>query len=79
MDVKPYIVHQTFQFGGTKGKKHRLREAMLWYDQAAYYSDGKFIHAELSYLPAPADFESWPEFNMSMFHLQSMEHQLLQV
>jgi hypothetical protein len=26
----PYMVHQTFQFAGTAGKRHRFREAMLW-------------------------------------------------
>jgi hypothetical protein len=79
MEVKPYVVHQTFQYGGTKGKRHRLREAMLWYDEPRYYTDGKFVHAELDYLPAPVDFEKLPDFNMSLFHLQNMEHQLCQV
>lgn len=79
MGVPPYIVHQTFQYGGVKGKRHRLREAMLWRDPPAYYSDGEFLHAELAVLPAPPDFEQLPEFNMSMFHLQNMELQLLQV
>ena len=79
MGVEPYIVHQTFQYGGVKGKRHRLREAMLWHDPPEYYSEGQFLHAELAVLPAPADFEDLPEFNMSMFHLQNMELQLRQV
>lgn len=79
MEVKPYVVHQTFQFGGTKGKRHRLREAMLWNDDPAYYSDGKFVHAELDYLQVPPDFEKLTEFNMSLFHLENMQYQLLQV
>jgi hypothetical protein len=78
MEVRPYVVHQTFQFGGTRGKRHRLREAMLWYDGDAYYSEGTFIHAELDYLPAPPDFDRASEFDMSEFHLRNMEHQLLQ-
>ena len=28
----PYSVHTTFQYGGAPGKRHRLREAMLWED-----------------------------------------------
>ena len=79
MEVKPYVVHQTFQYGGTKGKRHRLREARLWYDEPAYYEQGRFIHAELDNLPAPAQFDKLSEFEMSEFHLLNMRHQLLQV
>ena len=78
MEVRPFVVHQTFQYGGTKGKRHRLREAMLWYDPPDYYAQGQFIHAELDNLPAPADFEQLGEFEMSDFHLLNMRHQLLQ-
>eukprot|EP00958_Prasinococcus_capsulatus_P027188 scaffold5297_cov374-Prasinococcus_capsulatus_cf.AAC.13 len=35
--VQPYAVHATFQYGGTEGKRHRLREAMLWRDPIEYY------------------------------------------
>ena len=35
--VKPYVVHTTFQYGGSSGKRHRLREAMLWVDPPEYY------------------------------------------
>lgn len=35
---QPYVVHATFQFSGTHGKRHRLREALLWdVDPPAYY------------------------------------------
>ena len=40
VQVKPYVVHTTFQYGGTKGKRNRLREAMLWNDPPEYYSGG---------------------------------------
>ena len=34
----PYVVHATFQFSGTDGKRHRLREALLWdVDPPEYY------------------------------------------
>ena len=77
--MKPYVVHQTFQFGGSKGKRHRLREALLWYDKPEYYSEGLFVHVELDFLPAPEGFEQLPAFNMSDFHLHNMEYQLLQI
>ena len=30
-------MHTTFQFAGTEGKRHRLREAMVFYDPPEYY------------------------------------------
>lgn len=79
--LQPYVVHQTFQYGGTKGKRHRLREAHLWKDPLEYYkAGGLFLHAELAQLPAPPDFHSSHNNTlMSDFHLQNMEFQLLQV
>ncbi|XP_047338278.1 arabinosyltransferase XEG113 [Impatiens glandulifera] len=42
--LEPYAVHTTFQYGGTEGKRHRLREAMLFYDPPEYYdSPGGFL------------------------------------
>ncbi|KAL5210371.1 hypothetical protein ABZP36_005994 [Zizania latifolia] len=42
--LEPYAVHTTFQYAGTAGKRHRLREAMLFFDQPSYYdSQGGFI------------------------------------
>lgn len=32
------MVHTTFQYGGSSGKRHRLREATLWVDPPEYYS-----------------------------------------
>lgn len=37
LGLKPYVVHATFQFSGTPGKRHRLREARLWNDPPKYY------------------------------------------
>ena len=31
-------VHTTFQYGGAQGKRHRLRESMIWEDSSEYYS-----------------------------------------
>ncbi|XP_072962573.1 arabinosyltransferase XEG113 [Typha angustifolia] len=42
--LEPYAVHTTFQYAGTEGKRHRLREAMLFFDQSEYYdSPGGFL------------------------------------
>ncbi|CAM0903278.1 unnamed protein product [Alopecurus aequalis] len=42
--LEPYAVHTTFQYAGTEGKRHRLREAMLFFDQPPYYdSPGGFL------------------------------------
>eukprot|EP00897_Mesotaenium_endlicherianum_P005887 jgi/Mesen1/5326/ME000266S04511 len=35
--LKPFSVHTTFQYGGTAGKRHRLREAGLFLDPPPYY------------------------------------------
>ncbi|THU55388.1 hypothetical protein C4D60_Mb11t06030 [Musa balbisiana] len=44
LKLEPYAVHTTFQFSGSDGKRHRLREAMLFYDQPAYYdTPGGFL------------------------------------
>ena len=34
---QPYSIHTTFQYGGAPGKRHRLREAMVWEDSPEYY------------------------------------------
>lgn len=35
--LQPYAVHTTFQYAGTEGKRHRLREGMFFYDPKDYY------------------------------------------
>jgi arabinosyltransferase len=37
LGLAPYVVHATFQFSGTPGKRFRFREARLWDDPPAYY------------------------------------------
>ncbi|OAY24261.1 arabinosyltransferase XEG113 isoform X1 [Manihot esculenta] len=42
--LEPYAVHTTFQYAGTDGKRHRLREAMVFYDPPDYYdAPGGFL------------------------------------
>ncbi|XP_078446080.1 arabinosyltransferase XEG113-like [Wolffia australiana] len=36
--LQPYSVHTSFELGGTPGKRHRLREALLFYDPPEYYN-----------------------------------------
>jgi len=36
--IEPFTVHTTFQYSGAIGKTHRLREAMMWYDEPSYYA-----------------------------------------
>ena len=35
----PYIVHNTFQYSGTPGKRHRFREFMIWEADSEEYYD----------------------------------------
>jgi len=78
--VKPYAVHTTFQYGGTPGKRNRLREAMLWNDSPEYYyseSKSRFLAFDLSPPTIPADFAEWQDTDaMIDHHLQSMKEQL---
>jgi hypothetical protein len=56
-DLQPYAVHATFQYGGTPGKRHRMREALVWYGDTKEYYDhpGGFLSYE-PYIPADVDF-----------------------
>ena len=36
-DVEPYVIHATFQYSGTPGKRHRFREKLLWKDEESYF------------------------------------------
>ncbi|KAJ4903651.1 xyloglucanase 113 [Raphanus sativus] len=42
--LEPYAVHTTFQYAGTEGKRHRLREGMVFFDPPEYYdAPGGFV------------------------------------
>ncbi|KAI3429380.1 hypothetical protein D9Q98_005475 [Chlorella vulgaris] len=91
--VKPYVVHTTFQYGGSKGKRHRLREAMLWVDPPEYYSEGLFLSIDMEYPSTPKGFQlqdqvmmegirfktEWETNDMVDVHLAAMERQLHQL
>lgn len=53
LGVLPYAVHTTYVYGGTPGKRHRLREAMAWEDGPEYYAPASGV---LSYQP---DVPAW--------------------
>eukprot|EP00898_Chlorokybus_atmophyticus_P001329 jgi/Chlat1/2197/Chrsp17S02758 len=38
LGLQPYAAHATFQFGGTEGKRHRIREDKHWIDDQAYHN-----------------------------------------
>jgi hypothetical protein len=37
LGLQPYAVHATFQFSGTPGKRHRMREFQWFSDPQEYY------------------------------------------
>jgi len=47
MQTTPYMVHTTFQYGGAQGKRHRLREGMMWEDGPEYFAKPQFLAYEL--------------------------------
>jgi hypothetical protein len=50
--VVPYVVHATFQYSGNAGKRHRLREAMLWIDPPEYYDHPRGFVTYEPYIPS---------------------------
>uniref|UniRef100_A0A7R9V221 Nucleotide-diphospho-sugar transferase domain-containing protein n=1 Tax=Chlamydomonas euryale TaxID=1486919 RepID=A0A7R9V221_9CHLO len=49
LGLQPYVAHATFQYSGTPGKRHRLREHMLFDDPPEYYDDPRgFVSMELA-------------------------------
>ncbi|EFN51848.1 hypothetical protein CHLNCDRAFT_37217 [Chlorella variabilis] len=41
LGLQPYVVHATFQYSGTPGKRHRMRERLWWNDPGEYFSHPK--------------------------------------
>ncbi len=53
LGLQPYAVHGTFQFSGTPGKRHRMREFMLYDDPPEYYDHPVgFVSFDVSFAPA---------------------------
>lgn len=78
--IVPYSVHTTFQYGGAPGKRHRLREAMLWRDEDEYYDppDGMLMYtAELPDALLNGQVSGRPMSPSE--HVMLMTHQLRQI
>lgn len=73
---KAYVVHATFQFSGTDGKRHRMREAMLWdVDPPEYYDPpGGFLVFDADVPRALLDSS-----NSKEGHFALVNHQIRQV
>lgn len=50
-DSLPHALHATFQYSGTAGKRHRMREWDLWRDEPAYFSHSEGFLAAPSRVP----------------------------
>ena len=74
--LEPYVVHATFQFSGTEGKRHRLREFKLWYDAPEYYDpEGGMLMVDLD---VPEGLLTAAKETPEK-HFDLVNHQLLQV
>jgi arabinosyltransferase len=70
--LRPYSIHTTFQYGGAPGKRHRLREAGVWVDDAAYFNV-----SVLRFTPAVTQALRYPVGGMSSAgHVALMTEQL---
>jgi len=75
--VLPYSVHTTFQYSGSVGKTHRLREAMLWVDEPSYYDPKSNL---LAYVPSVRFELAKPAGEMdTLSHFQLVHEQLRQL
>ncbi|XP_021595604.1 arabinosyltransferase XEG113 isoform X3 [Manihot esculenta] len=74
--LEPYAVHTTYQYAGTEGKRHRLREAMAFYDPPDYYdASGGF----LSFKPSiPKSLLLEGEHSLES-HFSLINHQIKQI
>lgn len=85
LGLDPYVVHATFQFSGTPGKRNRLRERLLWKDPPEYYDPGYgFVTWEMdipeALLAAAAPKAPTMECcDQQQGHFNLINHQLLQI
>lgn len=85
LGVEPYVVHATFQFSGTPGKRHRLREAKLWNDPPEYYDPPNGVLTFNMDIPKELLISSAPnsttliDISTVQGHFKLVNHQLKQV
>eukprot|EP00271_Cylindrocystis_brebissonii_P003068 TRINITY_DN1381_c0_g1_i1.p1 TRINITY_DN1381_c0_g1~~TRINITY_DN1381_c0_g1_i1.p1 ORF type:complete len:806 (-),score=111.96 TRINITY_DN1381_c0_g1_i1:970-3264(-) len=71
-----FAVHTTFQFAGTEGKRHRLRESKMFHDPPEYYdSPGGFLAFEPK---IPEELLRPPTFDL-ISHFKLVNYQLKQI
>lgn len=63
LHLQPYSLHTTFQFSGTAGKRHRLRESLEFRDPPEYYHSSSGFVAMEAHIPPSVLFP--PAFNIS--------------
>uniref|UniRef100_A0A7S0IPU1 Nucleotide-diphospho-sugar transferase domain-containing protein n=1 Tax=Calcidiscus leptoporus TaxID=127549 RepID=A0A7S0IPU1_9EUKA len=75
--VRPYSIHTTFQYGAAAGKRHRLREAMVWEDPPEYYNppSGLLTFA----IGVPAELVAPRGGMTTRGHIALVKHQLKQI
>ena len=74
---EPYSVHTTFQYSGAAGKRHRLREGMVWHDPPSYYDPEGGL---LTFHPDVPHSLIYPTGGMSVQgHVALIGHQLRQI
>jgi hypothetical protein len=74
---EPYSIHTTYQYGAAAGKRHRLREARVWYDPPEYYNPPGGVLAMTLEVP---DALVHPEGGMTVNgHIKLIQMQLRQI
>lgn len=84
MGLKPYAAHAIYQYSGTPGKRHRLREHFLWHDPPEYYDFPKGFLMFQPSIPQHLLEKSGPRTGrMDMAnvvgHFELVNHQLVQI
>ena len=85
LGLEPYVVHATFQFSGTPGKRNRFREFMLWNDAPEYYDPGHAFVTWDNDVPEALLAAAAPNppalacCDAQAGHFDLMNHQLLQL
>lgn len=77
--VDPYVVHLTWTYNGTPGKRSRMRDMGLWHDPPEYYAQGSFVTVDVTLPEKPPSYNEWNENeDMISFYLETIHSQLQQ-
>ena len=84
MGLTPAVIHATFQYSGTEGKRHRFREKKLWYDHEDYYAPPNGLLVYDADVPAEmvergAFLGLKMELKDTKGHFDLVNHQLMQI